>query len=372
MSEFIPPAKPIIGDDERAAVDRVLRSGMIAQGPEVAAFEQEFGTQLAGGRTCVAVNSGTAGLHLGLLAAGIGPGDEVIVPSFTFAATANSVALTGATPVFADIEPDHFCLAPDAVEAAITERTRAIMPVHLYGHPAAMPQLDRIAQEHGLQVFEDAAQAHGASLDGQLVGTFGTFGMFSLYPTKNMTSGEGGMVSCADDDVARAIRLLRNQGMERQYANEVIGFNARMTDIHAAIGRVQLTKLAAWTAARQSNAEFLSANLAGLEGVRVPAVAPGAVHVYHQYTIRLEGSTGAERDAVVAVLKADHNVGSGVYYPIPNHRLASLEHFAPGLDLPETEHAAREVISLPVHPSLTPDDLDRIVEALTIVVKAGA
>ena len=372
MSEFIPPAKPIIGDDERAAVDRVLQSGMIAQGPEVAAFEKEFSTELAGGRSCVAVNSGTAGLHLGLLAAGIGPGDEVIVPSFTFAATANSVALTGATPVFADIEPDFFCLAPDAVEAAITERTRAIMPVHLYGHPAAMPQLGRIAQEHGLALFEDAAQAHGASLDGQLVGTFGTFGMFSLYPTKNMTSGEGGMVSCVDDDVARAIRLLRNQGMERQYANEVIGFNARMTDLHAAIGRVQLTKLAGWTAARQSNAEFLSTNLAGLGGVRTPVVSPGAVHVYHQYTIRLEGASGAERDAVVAALKAEHNVGSGVYYPIPNHRLASLEHFAPGLELPETEHAAREVISLPVHPSLSPADLDRIAQGLTAVVKAGA
>ncbi|SDF68042.1 dTDP-4-amino-4,6-dideoxygalactose transaminase [Cellulosimicrobium cellulans] len=362
---LIPAAKPIVGDDERAAVDRVLRSGMIAQGPEVAAFEQEFADVLVGGRTCVAVNSGTSGLHLGLLAAGIGPGDEVIVPSFTFAATANSVALTGATPVFVDIEPDHFCLSADAVRAAVTERTRAIMPVHLYGHPADMTALAAVAEEHGLLLFEDAAQAHGATLDGRPVGSFGTFAMFSLYPTKNMTSGEGGMVSCATDDVARNVRLLRNQGMERQYANEVVGFNARMTDVHAAIGRVQLTKVQGWTADRQRNAAFLTANL---EGVVTPPVADGAVHVYHQYTIRVAD----DRDGVVTALREEHGVGSGVYYPIPNHRLESLRHFAPGLDLPETEIAAQQVVSLPVHPSLTQADLDRIVAAVNTVVKAGA
>lgn len=372
MNEFIAPAKPIIGDDERAAVDRVLRSGMIAQGPEVAAFEQEFSAALAGGRTCVAVNSGTSGLHLGLLAAGIGPGDEVIVPSFTFAATANSVALTGATPVFADIDPQTFCLTPDAARAVLTERTKAVMPVHLYGHPFDAPGFAALAAERNVMIFEDAAQAHGASLDGRMVGTFGTFAMFSLYPTKNMTSGEGGMVACVDDDVARAVRLLRNQGMERQYANEVIGFNARMTDVHAAIGRVQLGKLPAWTAQRQANAAALDAGLAAAAGVVTPVVAPGAVHVYHQYTIRLAGSTGAERDRLVAALKDEHAVGAGVYYPIPNHRLASLERFAPGLDLPETERAAAEVVSLPVHPSLTEADLTRIVDAVVAVAGAGA
>ncbi|WP_156251860.1 DegT/DnrJ/EryC1/StrS family aminotransferase [Pseudactinotalea terrae] len=365
MNDLIPAAKPIIGDDERAAVDRVMRSGMIAQGPEVAAFEKEFGEQLAGGRESVAVNSGTAGLHLGLLAAGIGAGDEVIVPSFTFAATGNSVALAGATPVFADIEPDQFCLDVESVRASITDRTKAIMPVHLYGHPADMAALTALADEHGLQIFEDAAQAHGASLNGQQVGTFGSFAMFSLYPTKNMTSGEGGMVSCANGDIARQVRLLRNQGMERQYANEVIGFNARMTDIHAAIGRVQLTKVGGWTADRQRNAAFLDANL---EGVVVPPVAEGATHVYHQYTIRV----AEDRDRVVTALREEHGVGSGVYYPIPNHRLESLAPFAPGLDLPETERAAREVISLPVHPSLTQEHLDRIVTAVNTVVKAGA
>ncbi|HLS73195.1 MAG TPA: DegT/DnrJ/EryC1/StrS family aminotransferase, partial [Actinomycetaceae bacterium] len=269
---LIPAAKPLIGEEERAAVDAVLRSGMVAQGPEVAAFEEEFGAALLDGRGAVAVSSGTAGLHVGLLACGIGPGDEVIVPSFTFAATANAVALTGARPVFADIDPASFCLDADSVLAAVTERTKAIMPVHLYGHPADMDALDAVATEFGLEVYEDAAQAHGASLAGRRVGTWGRFAMFSLYPTKNMTSGEGGMVAC-DPDVARQVRLLRNQGMERQYANEVVGLNVRMTDIHAAIGRVQLGKLAAWTAQRQANAAFFDANLTG---VVTPPVAPGA------------------------------------------------------------------------------------------------
>ena len=365
MTDFIPPAKPLIGDQERAAVDRVLRSGMVAQGPEVAAFESEFAAHFVEGRPVVAVNSGTAGLHLGLLASGVGPGDEVIVPSFTFAATGNSVALTGATPVFVDIEPETFTLDPAAVEAAVTDRTKGIMPVHLYGHPARMRELAEVAQRHGVALYEDAAQAHGASLDGRPVGTFGTFAMFSLYPTKNMTSGEGGMIAAADEDIARRARLLRNQGMERQYENELIGFNARMTDIHAAIGRVQLTKVDAWTATRRQNAAFLDANL---EGVTVPPVADGAVHVYHQYTVRVP----EDRDGFVRALREEHAVGSGVYYPIPNHRLPSLAPYASGLDLPETERAAREVVSLPVHPSLTAADLDRIVAAVAAVARAGA
>ena len=365
MTEFIPAAKPLIGDEERAAVDRVLLSGMVAQGPEVAAFEKEFADHFVEGLPVIAVNSGTSGLHLGLLAAGVGPGDEVIVPSFTFAATANAVALTGATPVFADIEPETFTLDPVAVEAAVTERTRGILPVHLYGHPARMTELGEIARNRGLALYEDAAQAHGAALNGRPVGTFGAMTMFSLYPTKNMTSGEGGMVVTADEETARRVRLLRNQGMERQYENELIGFNARMTDIHAAIGRVQLTKVDAWTETRRSNAAFLDAHLSG---VVVPPVADGARHVYHQYTIRVED----DRDGLVKALKEEYAIGSGVYYPIPNHRLPSLERYAPGLDLPETERAAREAVSLPVHPSLSAADLDRIVTAVNALAGAGS
>ncbi|HET7900806.1 MAG TPA: DegT/DnrJ/EryC1/StrS family aminotransferase [Candidatus Nanopelagicales bacterium] len=362
---MIPAAKPLIGDEEREAVDRVLRSGMIAGGPEVATFEQEFADQVAGGWTCVAVNSGTAGSHLGLLAAGVGPGDEVIVPSFTFAATANSVALTGATPVFVDIEPDYFCIDPAAVEAAITPRTKGIQPVHLYGHPANMTALREIADKHGLAIYEDAAQAHAAEWQGQRVGTFGDFAMFSLYPTKNMTSGEGGMVSCKDDHIARNVRLLRNQGMEKRYENEVIGFNARMTDVHAAIGRAQLAKLAGWTKQRQDNAAFLNAHLSG---VVTPKVADGATHVWHQYTIRV---VDQDRDAFAAEL-GNRGVGSGVYYPIPNHRLPSLTHFAPDLHLEQTEIAAQQALSLPVHPALSQADLETIVEVVNAVAAAGA
>jgi dTDP-4-amino-4,6-dideoxygalactose transaminase len=360
--EFIPPAKPLIGDEEREAVDRVLRSGMIAQGPEVAAFEREFAEHFKLGRACVAVNSGTSGLHLGLLSCGVKAGDEVIVPSFTFAATANSVALTGATPVFADIDPETFCLDPADVAAKITDRTVAIMPVHLYGHPANMPAIQALADEHGLLVFEDAAQAHGASLNGTPVGAFGQFAMFSLYPTKNMTSGEGGMVSAANEHVERQLRLYRNQGMERQYENEVVGLNNRMTDIHAAIGRVQLTKVDGWTKTRQENAAFLSSNL---HGVTPPPIADGAVHVFHQYTIRVS----EDRDGLAVALKDEYAIGSGMFYPIPNHRLAP---FRSPVELPATEQAARECLSLPVHPSVTAEHLERIVEAVNKLAKAGS
>lgn len=361
MDDFIPVAKPLIGEGERQAVDRVLRSGMLAQGPEVEAFEHEFATTFGLGRACVAVNSGTSGLHLGLLAAGVGPGDEVILPSFTFAATANAVALTGATPVFADIDPVSYCLDPSAVGAAITRRTVAIMPVHLYGHPADMGALGELAAKHSLHVFEDAAQAHGAGLDGTPVGAFGTFAMFSLYPTKNMTSGEGGMVSVVSPELERKIRLYRNQGMLRQYENELVGLNNRMTDIHAAIGRIQLTKVEMWTKLRQANAAFLSSHL---EGVVTPTVAEGAGHVFHQYTVRIPG----DRDRFADALRDKFAIGSGRFYPTPVHR---LKPFKSPVDLPETERAAKECLSLPVHPSVGDAELERIVAAVNKLSRAG-
>jgi perosamine synthetase len=356
---MIPAAKPIIGDDERAAVDRVLRSGMLAQGPEVAAFEEEFSKHV-GGRHCVAMNSGTSALHLGFIAAGIKAGDEVIVPSFSFAATANSVALAGGVPVFGDIDPKTFNLDPDHAESLITSKTKAIMPVHLYGHIAAMDRFAEIGKKHGVQIIEDAAQGHLASLNGKNAGEFGTVASFSFYPTKNMTAGEGGMVVTDSAETARMLRLLRNQGQEIRYRNEVIGFNTRMTDIHAAIGRVQLAKLPGWTKQRQENAAFLDANI---KGVITPFVAPGSTHSYHQYTIRVPGGNAEVRDKFMEEL-TKRGVGSGIYYPTPIHRLPS---FNLKLDLPETEKLVTECISLPVHPSLTKDELATVAQAVTEV-----
>ncbi|WP_175954961.1 DegT/DnrJ/EryC1/StrS aminotransferase family protein [Schaalia sp. Marseille-Q2122] len=404
MSErpFIPAAKPLIGDEEITAVTEVMHSGMVVQGPQVQAFEEEFSAAMAPGTYAIAVNSGTSAQHIATMASalckmGVVSEDahgkrlvpaphlmgsnatatshahqEVIVPSFTFAATANSVALTGARPVFADIDPRTFTLDPASVEAAITERTVAIEVVHLYGLPAAMEEILAIARRYNLDVYEDCAQAHGAMLNGKRVGTFGQWGSFSFYPTKNMTSLEGGMITTTDPDLARVCRLLRNQGMERQYANEVVGLNNRMTDVAAAVGRVQLAKVGGWTQQRQRNAEVLTAGLSPLAGVHTPYVPEGADHVYHQYTICFEGMTGAERDRLAQAMKDEWRVGTGVYYPIPNHRLESLRSFAQDLELPVTEKVARECLSLPVHPSLTEADLERIIEAVHACVSAGA
>lgn len=359
--EPIPAARPAIGDEEIEAVVRVLRSGRVVQGPEVAAFEEGF-SELVAGRHCVAVNSGTSALHLLLLALGIGPGDEVIVPSFSFAASANAVRLTGADVVFADIEPGSFCLDPAAVEAAVTPRTAAIMPVHLYGHPAAMDRIMPIAQKHKLAVVEDACQAHAAALNGTPVGSFGSGGTFSFYPTKNMHSLEGGMITTADAEVARTLRLLRNQGMEQRYANEIVGANMRMTDVAAAVGRVQLTKLAGWTEQRRANAAYLDAHISA-PNVITPPVSEGARHVYHQYTIRVRG----DREAAMAKL-TEAGIGNAVYYPTPIHRLKPYwepdQKASRTWDLPETERAAAEVVSLPVHPALRPDELERIAAAV--------
>lgn len=361
--DFIAHARLVIGEDEIAAAVRVLRSGMVVQGPEVAAFEEEF-SAVVDGWHCVAVNSGTSALQLSLMAIGVQPGDEVVVPSFSFAASANAVRLVGAVPVFADIEPEHFTLDPAAVEAAVGPRTVAVMPVHLYGHPADMSALQAVAQRHGLAVVEDAAQAHGASWQDRPIGAWGTVGCFSFYPTKNMHSLEGGMITTADPELARMCRLLRNQGMEQRYANEVVGANMRLTDVAAAIGRVQLGKLAGGNNQRQENAGFLDH---GLEHVVVPPVAAEATHVYHQYTVRVP----AGRDALIAGLK-ERGIGSAVYYPTPIHLLRP---YLPGnhvtnrdWDLPVTMQAAAEVLSLPVHPSLTKDQLGRIVAAVNEVV----
>ena len=345
-----------LSDDEVAAVTRVLTGGHLVAGPEVAAFEQEFSDSLLDGRPCVAVNSGTSALHLGLLACGVGPGDEVVVPSFTFAATANSVVMAGATPVFADIDPTTFCLDPADVASRITSRTKAVLAVHLYGHPADWRGLTDLADQHGLTLLEDAAQAHGASYGGRPVGTLGTWAAFSFYATKNMTTGEGGLVACADEGIAHRVRLLRNQGMERRYANEVVGLNNRLTDVAASLGRVQLTTLAERNARRR---EIAARYDAGLRGVVTPTVRAGDTHAFHQYTVRV-----ARRDAVLAQVR-EAGVDAAVYYPTPVHRLPA---FDTSDGLPHTESAAAECMSLPIHPLLSDDDVDHVVETVNHAV----
>ena len=352
---MIPISAPQIGERERQAAHRVLASGALVQGEEVARFEAGF-SQLVDGRICVAVSSGTSALHLSLVALGVGSGDEVIVPSFTFAATANAVRLTGATPVFVDIDPATYCIDPSAVEAAVTSRTVAIIPVHLFGHVADMAAINATAERFGLAVLEDACQAHAARLHGHPAGSLGDVAAFSFYATKNMTTGEGGMVVCRDEGTARSVRLLRNQGMEHRYANEVVGYNARMTEVAAAIGQVQLERLEDFTAQRRQNAEHLRG---GLQFVSTPITRSGVDHAYHQFTIRWP-----DRDALLNQLRQS-GIGAGVYYPTPVHELPA---YGLDLDLPETKRAASEVLSLPVHPGLARADLERIVESVNSTI----
>jgi dTDP-4-amino-4,6-dideoxygalactose transaminase len=299
-------------------------------------------------------------LHLGLLALGVGPGDEVIVPSFTFAASANAVALTGARPIFADIEDTYYAISADLVEPLITSRTVAIMAVHLYGHPAPMNELVALCEKHGLALIEDAAQAHGATIDGKAVGSFGAFGAFSFYPTKNMTTGEGGMISTSDPALARATRLLRSQGMEERYVHEVVGLNERMTEVEAAIGRIQLGRLPAWVDARIANAAVL--NEALKDHVGVPATAAGAKHVFHQYTVR-----SPERRAIMAAL-SEAEIGFGIYYPKGTH--VQAPYAGSGAVVPVTERVTEEVLSIPVRPDLEPHELATIINVVKRAVSA--
>jgi perosamine synthetase len=356
INTMINIAKPLIGKEEKKAVMAVLNSGIIAQGPQVKAFEEAF-AQVCGVKHAVATSSGTTALHTALLAHKIGAGDEVITSAFTFIASANSILFTGARPVFVDIDPKTFNLDPDQIENAITPKTRAIMPVHLFGLACNMDAIMEIAARHNLVVIEDACQSHGATYDDRKTGSFGT-GTFSLYPTKNMTSGEGGMITTNDDAIAESCQVIRNHGMRRRYYHDELGYNFRMTDLHAAIGLVQLGKLDKFNRQRQQNAAFLSANL---KGVLPPFTPEGYEHVYHQYTIRVDSSS---RDALVEFMK-ERQVGSMIYYPVPIHKQSFyIEELGYNISLPETDKAAAEVLSLPVHPALTAANLETIAEAV--------
>lgn len=352
---FIPVARPLVGEEEKRAVIEVLESGMLAQGSRTEAFEAAFAAYI-GTKHAVAVNSGTAALIVALQAHGVGPGDEVITTPFSFIATATSIIACGARPVFVDVDPFDLNLDPERVEDAITDATKAIMPVHLYGHPARIEELRVLCEENELALIEDAAQAHGAEHWSKRVGSFGT-GCFSFYPTKNMTTGEGGMITSDDDEVARRCRVIRHHGQERRYYHEYFGLNWRITDMASAIGLVQLGHLEEWNEARIRNAEFLSSRIRSVE---TPKVREGDRHVFHQYTVRVAGG----REAFQARLQ-EAGVGSAIHYPVPIHRQPIIEQLGLGeADVPVAEAAAEGVLSLPVHPGLTRDELEYIADAV--------
>ena len=344
-----------------AAVLRVLDSAQFILGPDVAAFEQAFARYCATSE-CLGVNSGTSALHLALLAAGIGPGDDVITVPFTFIATVSAIEYAGAKPVLVDIDPDYFTMDPARVEAAITPRTKAIMPVHLYGQPADMDPILAIARKHGLIVIEDAAQAHGAEYHGRRCGSMSEIACFSFYPGKNLGAyGEGGAVVTSRADLAAMVRTLRSWGEEKRYEHKYKGFNYRMDGIQGAILGVKLQYLERWTEARRRHAATYDALLRG-SGVRTPRAREGCRHVYHVYAIRV-----ADRERCRAVL-AEQGVSSGIHYPIPVHLQPAHADlgYSPG-DFPHAEAVSRDVLSLPMYPELTDDQIRHVVEALTRV-----
>jgi len=362
---MIPIAKPIIGPEEKKAVLEVLSSGYLVQGERVEKLEKEFAKYI-GVKHCIAVNSGTAALHVALLALGIKKGNEVITSAFSFASSANSILFCDATPVFSDIDPKTFNINPEDIKDKITSKTKCIIPVHLYGQPAEMDQLKNIADEHGLFIVEDAAQAHGAEYKNIKAGSLGNIGCFSFYPTKNMTTGEGGIITTNDDKIAEKARLLRNHGQREQYYHSVLGFNFRMTDILASIGIEQLKKLEKFNKKRVENAKLLTNKLSKIDEIITPFVSPKSKHVFHQYTLRVK-SNRISRDVLQKKLY-ESGVQTRIYYPIPIHKQALYQKLGYKDNMPESEAASKEVLSIPVHPALAEQDLEFICNKINVIM----
>jgi dTDP-4-amino-4,6-dideoxygalactose transaminase len=359
----IPISAVTIDEETKAAVMRVLDSGHLAQGPVVAELERVF-ADLCEVEHAIAVNSGTTALVASLEALGIGPGDEVVTSPFTFAATLNAILETGAVARFGDIDPTDFNVTSASLAEQITDRTRILLPVDLYGQPAAVDEIVELAHGAGARVVEDAAQALGARLDGAPTGSFDV-GCFSLYATKNVTTGEGGMITTHDGALADALRVLRNQGMRARYEYVVPGHNYRLTDLHAAVGLPQLRRLDEITRVRNHNAEGLCERLRDVEGIVTPTIAARRTHAFHQFTIRVTSSCAVSRDELMEGLLA-RGIGAGVYYPavVFDHACYRDHPRVVATSTPEASRAAAEVLSLPVHPALRDGDLDRIGEAV--------
>lgn len=358
---MIPIAKPLIGKEEINGVVSVLESGTIAEGPRVKEFEEAF-AEYTGVRHSIAVNSGTAALLVALQAKGVKGGDEVITTPFTFIATANAILYAGAKPVFADVHEDTFNINTDDVKRKVTKRTKAIIPVDLYGQTADMKEIMDIAGDHGFAVIEDACQAHGSMYHGKAAGSFDT-GCFSFYPTKNMTTGEGGMITTDDTGFYEKARMLRSHGSKVRYYHEMLGFNLRMTDINAAIGLAQLKKVDGYNEKRIANALRLNEGLKDIKGLVTPVIMPGCKHVFHQYTIRITPDFSVSREEAINKLTAA-GIGTSVYYPVPVHLQSFYKQLGYNESHPVSERLAREVLSLPVHPSVTFEEIDYITSTL--------
>jgi dTDP-4-amino-4,6-dideoxygalactose transaminase len=349
-----------------AAIQGILDTCQFTLGKEVAAFEEEFAAYSGSSIGC-GVNSGTSALHLALLAAGVGPGDEVITVPFTFVATVSAIHYSGAKTVFVDVDPETFTMSPDAIERAITPRTKAIMPVHLYGQPADMDPILAIARKHGLVVIEDAAQAHGAEYKGRRAGSLGDLACFSFYPGKNLGAyGEAGMVVTSNPEFARTIRMLRDWGAEKKYHHVLKGYNYRMEGIQGAVLRVKLRHLENWTEARRAAAKRYDELLSGTT-FDAPFVRDDVRHVFHVYAIRVQ------KRAELQAWLASHDIQSGIHYPIPVHLLPAFADLGyKAGDFPNAEMAAAEVLSLPMYPELTAENQQRVIAALSAFAQVPA
>ena len=363
MNRMIPIAKPLLGKEELAAVKEVFESGILVQGEQTRLFESEF-AEYIGVKHAIAVVNGTTALDVALKALGISHGDEVITPAFSFVASSNCILYQGAKPVFADIDPKTFNIDPSDVERKITKKTKAIVCAHLFGQPAAMREFKEAAEKHNIALVEDAAQSHGAEYDGKKVGGIGDVGCFSFYATKNMTTGEGGMITTNGGELAAKIRLLINHGQTEKYHHVSLGYNYRMTEISAAIGRVQLRKLQGFNKKRNENAKILTAGIRKIRGLTPPHVAKKVKHVFYQYVIRVENEFPLDRDTLTKHLQKS-GVGVAVHYPTPIYKQPLYQGLGYEKTVcPNTEDACAHILSLPAHPAVTKKELAYIIRAL--------